>query len=121
MSQITIIDNQFYNQYNHIITTLSSMRTKYFRDVPSNIIIHLYNIIYLYEPTCLTNKYSIIDFISSNKKTISILTNYMDNRNNINQLYRTDSTTLNSSTNSIISQNKYKQIANYIRHLHRMI
>lgn len=121
MSQITIIDNQFYNQYNNIITKLSSMRTKYFRDVPSNIIINLYNIIYLSEPNCLTNKYSIIDFISSNKKTISILTNYMDNRPDNYELYRTDSTTLNSSTNSIISQNKYKQIANYILHLHRMI
>ena len=121
MSHISIIDCQLSNKYNYIITELGTYRTQFFRVVPPNIIIKLYNIIYSSYPTCLTNKYSIIDFISSNKKTIYILTNYMNNRNNNNILYRTDSTNLTSSTNSIISHNKYKQIANYILHLHQIL
>lgn len=124
MLQITILDNELSNQYNNVINKLISMENKYFRDVPPNIIISLYDLIYITKPHYLSNKYNIVLFISSNKTSIYILNTYMNNRNNTNELCRTDSTILTSNYNSNpnpISPNKYNQIADYILYLHHMI
>ena len=121
MSQIELVDYQLTKKCNYVTKIIGSLTNKFFRDVPPNIIITLYNIIYSTYPECLTNKYSIIEFISSNNKTLSILTDYMDTGTNTNILYRTDSTIINSSAESVMSSNKYKQIANYILYLHRIL
>ena len=47
MSQITVIDSEFSTQYSNVIQNLNIIENKFFRDVPPNIIISLYNVIYL--------------------------------------------------------------------------
>ena len=121
MSQIELVDYQLTQKFNYVSKVIGSLTNKFFRDVPPNIIITLYNIIYSTYPECLTDKYSIIEFISSNNKTLSILIDYMDNRTDTDILYRTDSTIINSSAESVMSSNKYKQIANYILYLHKLL